>query len=235
MDNINISLDTQESVTILETPIFFEKEKGKIKDKNKSKKAKTEPNTPTETVYDYETLKFDINEIINDLINTNTLDISKIPNIDLYVDQLTTFIEDNLFSNKEHQLTKSMVNNYCKNKVIPPAVKKKYTKSHIMLLIIIFNTKSVLNLPDIEKIFKTLYNEDTLDDAMLIDLYNFINNSTQNSNAHVLELTLQNFDNIHNELFANNSKAQLATLATQLAIEANTKKMLAELIIEKYL
>ncbi len=181
------------------------------------------------------TLKDDVSDLLKQLLEHNILETDSIPNIDLYIDQLTTFIEDNLFSNKENQLTKSMVNNYCKNKVVPPALKKKYSKSHIMLLIIIYNTKSVLALPDIEKIFKTLYVDNTLDDNMLLELYNFTNNLTLNTNNQVLNTTLENLDKIQEELFENNTKAQLATLATQLAIEANTKKILAEMIISKYL
>ncbi len=195
----------------------------------KSKKSKAEQSTSTEVVYDFETLKFNITEIINELTTSNTLDISNIPNIDLYVDQLTTFIEDNLYSNKENQLTKAMVNNYCKNKVIPPAEKKKYTKTHILLLIIMYNTKTVLSLPDIEKIFKSF---DTTD---IVEYYNYVTSTIKTFNENVLETTLTSYDNIHNSSFANKPKSELALLATELAMEANVKKLLAEVIIENYL
>ena len=49
----------------------------------------------------------------------------EIPNIDLYMDQVTTFMEENLASTKRHEddkiLTKTMINNYAKNKLLPPA------------------------------------------------------------------------------------------------------------------
>ena len=52
----------------------------------------------------------------------------KFPNIDLYMDQVTTFMEDNLASTKRHEddkiLTKTMINNYAKNKLLPPPEKK---------------------------------------------------------------------------------------------------------------
>ncbi len=219
--NIHTDLDTPETVILLETP--------KSKEKNKSKKAKGVTQTPTETVYDFETLKFSIQDIISDLIKSNTLDVAKIPNIDLYVDQLTTFIEDNLYSNKENQLTKSMVNNYCKNKVIPSAEKKKYTKTHILLLIVMYNTKTVLSLPDIEKIFKSINAED------VTSYYNYVTDFMVTTNELLCEATLNSFENIHKSDFKENSKSELAILATQLAMEANVKKMLAEIIIEKYL
>ena len=63
-----------------------------------------------------------------------------IPNIGLYMDQVTTFMESHLKSTtrnpKEDKiLTKTMINNYAKNDLLPPPVKKKYSKEHILLLI----------------------------------------------------------------------------------------------------
>ena len=57
-----------------------------------------------------------------------------LPNIDLYMDQVTTFMEDQLASTKRHDddkiLTKTMINNYAKNDLLPPPIKKKYSKEH---------------------------------------------------------------------------------------------------------
>ena len=65
-----------------------------------------------------------------------------IPNIDLYMDQVTTFMDKRLRStlrNPEEDkiLTKTMINNYAKNDLLPPPVKKKYSKDHIIMLIFI--------------------------------------------------------------------------------------------------
>ncbi len=216
----DIELSKQTLAQILEQPQKVAK--------TKTKKTKEEATSP-DVVYEYETLKLSIEEIISELIQKNTLDIVSIPNIDLYVDQLTTFIEDNIYSNKENQLTKAMINNYCKNKVIPPAEKKKYTKNHILLLIIMYNTKTVLSLPDVEKIFKSFDSED------IVEYYNYVTEVMKNTNTLLNETTLHNYANIHNSSFAEKPKSELAILATQLAMEANVKKMLSELIIEKYL
>ena len=58
----------------------------------------------------------------------------EIPNIDLYMDQVTTFMEENLASNKRHEddkiLTKTMINNYAKNKLLPPPEKKRYSREN---------------------------------------------------------------------------------------------------------
>lgn len=78
---------------------------------------------------------------------------SDIPNIDLYMDQVTTFMETKLSgykrNDKDKILTKTMINNYAKAKLFPSPIKKKYTKNHVMLLIIIYHLKNMLSINDI--------------------------------------------------------------------------------------
>ena len=82
---------------------------------------------------------------------------SDIPGIDLYMDQVTTFLQDNLRGlsrdpEGDKFLTKTMINNYVKNKVLIPPVKKKYSRDHMMLLIMIYYMKSFLSIGDIRSI-----------------------------------------------------------------------------------
>jgi len=78
-----------------------------------------------------------------------------IPNIDLYMDQVTTFMDSKLRSSVRNPgddkiLTKTMINNYAKNDLLPPPVKKKYSKEHVLLLIFIYYFKGILSITDIQ-------------------------------------------------------------------------------------
>ena len=53
-------------------------------------------------------------------------------------------------------LTKTMINNYTKNNLLPPPDKKKYSKEHMYLLIFLYYFKNVLSISDIQKIFAPL-------------------------------------------------------------------------------
>ena len=79
-----------------------------------------------------------------------------IPEIDLYMDQVTTFMESQLSTTKrtpeDKIMTKTMINNYTKNKLLPPPVRKKYTKDHMYLLIFIYYFKSIMSIADIQKL-----------------------------------------------------------------------------------
>lgn len=83
-----------------------------------------------------------------------------IPNIGLYMDQVTTFMDSQLQHSKRHDndkiLTKTMINNYAKNDLIPPPEKKKYSKEHVLTLIFIYYFKSILSISDIRSILNPI-------------------------------------------------------------------------------
>ena len=84
-----------------------------------------------------------------------------IPNIDLYMDQVTTFMESKLKNTSRNPeadkiLTKTMINNYAKNDLLPPPVKKKYSKEHVLMLIFIYYYKSILSINDIQTLLKPI-------------------------------------------------------------------------------
>ena len=87
-----------------------------------------------------------------------------IPDIDLYMDQVTTFMESHLKNSTRNPsedkiLTKTMINNYAKNDLLPPPVKKKYTKEHVLLLIFIYYYKGILSISDIQQLLEPITNQ----------------------------------------------------------------------------
>ncbi len=86
----------------------------------------------------------------------------QIPGIDLYMDQVTTFMDEHLKDTRRYPedkvLTKTMINNYAKNNLLPPPVKKKYSKNHMLMLIFIYYFKNLLSFSDIEVLFRPITN-----------------------------------------------------------------------------
>ena len=67
-----------------------------------------------------------LNSILNELSHLQYVHPGDIPNIDLYMDQVTTFMDEQLASTKRYKedkiLTKTMINNYAKNDLLPPSL-----------------------------------------------------------------------------------------------------------------
>ncbi len=100
-------------------------------------------------------------KLINDVLEEiKTFNIDDVPNIDLYMDQVTTYLNGKFSSSKRHKddklLTKTMINNYAKSRLLPPPEKKKYSKDHILLLTIIFFLKNVISINDVTTILAPL-------------------------------------------------------------------------------
>ena len=95
-----------------------------------------------------------MNSIFAKIAELDYIKPDEIPNIALYMDQVTTFMEDNLASTKRHDddkiLTKTMINNYAKNKLLPPPEKKRYSREHLLMLIFIYYFKNILSISDIQ-------------------------------------------------------------------------------------
>jgi hypothetical protein len=76
------------------------------------------------------------------------------------MDQITTFMDTHLASCKRYPddkiLTKTMINNYTKNDLIPPPVKKKYSKEHLLLLIFVYYMKDFLSISDIKALIEPM-------------------------------------------------------------------------------
>ena len=109
-------------------------------------------------------MTIDTKDILNSILaSISRIDYIKpedIPGIDLYMDQVTTFMEEHLRSSKRRKedkiLTKTMINNYAKNDLLPPPVKKKYSKEHMLMLVFIYYFKNILSINDIQKLLEPL-------------------------------------------------------------------------------
>ena len=97
-----------------------------------------------------------LNNILHQLAEIDYVHPADIPNIDLYMDQVLTFLDQELGTVREatedKAMTKTMINNYTKNQILPSPEKKKYSRDHMLNLIFIYYLKNFLSMKDIKKI-----------------------------------------------------------------------------------
>ncbi len=101
-----------------------------------------------------------IMSVIENMKKIDYIKPGDVPGIDLYMDQVTTFMDKHLESTRRYSedklLTKTMINNYTKNDLLPSPNKKKYSKDHMYLLIFIYYLKNILSISDIQKVLNPL-------------------------------------------------------------------------------
>ena len=110
-------------------------------------------------------MHIDTNDLLQSILASfDRIDYVKsqdIPNIDLYMDQVTTFMDKNLrkssrYPENDKVMTKTMINNYAKNDLLPPPIKKKYSKEHVLTLLFIYYFKNLLSINDIQSLLNPL-------------------------------------------------------------------------------
>ncbi|WP_069999559.1 DUF1836 domain-containing protein [Cellulosilyticum sp. I15G10I2] len=182
-----------------------------------------------------------LNEIIRELELSESIELSSIPNIDLYMDQVITLFEDKLTHTKRNKadklLTKTMINNYTKDKLLMPAAKKKYTKEHIILMILLYELKHILTIGDIKELFRVIIKDDKVDAKKLSSIYQTYLNSKiraiETFETSVEATTKALKEEISKMDLANDKQIENMLLAIMLTEKATYYKRLAEKIIDE--
>lgn len=186
-----------------------------------------------------------MNSIIASLGRIDTIPLDEIPNIDLYMDQLTTFMEERLKKTTRHPetdkiLTKTMINNYAKNDLLPPPVRKKYSKDHLILLIFIYYLKSILSINDIQTLIEPLKNRFHVsdDELNLSKIYETAFDLQKEELEPVIEDLKKKYKRA-GETFTNlditedeKKRMQLFSFITLLSYDVYVKKLLIEKILD---
>jgi len=154
----------------------------------------------------------------------------KLPDIELYMDQVVTFLDRQMtmYRRKEEEkvITPSMINNYTKDRLIPRAKSKKYSKDHIALIMVVCSLKKVLSMPDLSNMLKDFkVNEDTKVEEFY-ELFSEYQTSAIQKTSQIISDSLKNTDTT-----GNTEKDVLKNLALKLAVEAQTKCAAAEQIL----
>ncbi|KAB1438044.1 DUF1836 domain-containing protein [Candidatus Galacturonibacter soehngenii] len=184
-----------------------------------------------------------LNSILESLSRIDYIKPDEIPSIELYMDQVTTFIETHLKSSKRYQedkvLTKTMINNYAKNNLLPPPVKKKYSKEHILMLIYIYYFKNILSINDIQSLLNPLAEKyfNTDKEINMEDVYTEIF-GLEKTQIDVLKQDITDKFMASQKTFAsaNEEDREFLTLFSficMLSFDVYNKKMLIEKIIDQ--
>lgn len=186
-----------------------------------------------------------LNSIMASLDRFSYIRYEDIPNIDLYMDQVTTFMDERLRATTRNPgedkiLTKTMINNYAKNDLLPPPVKKKYSREHVLVLIMIYYLKGVLSFNDIQTLLEPVTSKyfDKKEGFTLQDIYKEVFNIEdiqKESLKSDIALKIEHAE----KMFADAPKEDeeffvLFALIIQLGFDVYAKRLLMEKILDGY-
>ena len=184
-----------------------------------------------------------IEEVFKRYTDGSYIKASMLPDLDLYVDQITTFLTRHLAKTIRFEddkiMTKTMINNYTKNHLLPPPDKKKYSRDHILLMIFIYYFKNFLPISDIKTILGPLTDKyfHKNADLNLEAIYTTLFSKEDTFVQEVLENVMKQF-HMSADLFPDAPKADQASLREftficMLSLDICLKKQLIEAILDK--
>lgn len=187
-----------------------------------------------------------LNSIMESLGRIDYIKAEDIPNIDLYMDQVTTFMDKKLKSTCRNEkedkiLTKTMINNYAKNNLLPPPVKKKYSKEHILVLIFIYYYKGILSIQDIQSLLNPLTERffSTEEDFNLENIYEEVfsieKGQVEAMKKDLLE-TYETSKNMFGEAPEDSKEfLQVFSFICMLSFDVYVKKLLIEKLVDGFI
>ena len=165
-----------------------------------------------------------------------------IPNIGLYMDQVTTFMDKQLEACKRHDedkiLTKTMINNYAKNNLLPAPEKKKYSKEHVLTLLFIYYFKNLLSISDIQTLLNPLTDHyfGNKDGFNMQDIYKEVFSLESHESEKLLKDIAKKFTIAHNTFndFPEEDRNFLHSFSfiCMLSFDVYLKKMIIENVID---
>lgn len=135
-----------------------------------------------------------------------------LPDIDLYMDQVVSYLSRQTVGGKAPSMTSAMINNYVKDELLPRACGKRYHREHLVYLTAVGLLKNVLTVKDMK---------------LLLD--NAITEGEEEAfYAHFLQLVDEAFSGTNTALDSNLSEESLAEAALVFALYSCAAKTVCE-------
>ena len=177
-----------------------------------------------------------LTEIIEKVLNRSDVHSTDIPSLDLYIDQIITLLDNGLENNKRNEkdkiLTKTMVNNYSKQGIIQPIKGKKYSKEHIIQMLMVYALKNTLSIDEIKRTLNPIYHQTEENKVDLIAVYDrFIELKSNNKNemADMMKVMLDK-----ENLDLDNESDRLVAILCFSALSEFSKIVVEEMIDRYY-
>ena len=182
--------------------------------------------------------KEDVKDIIKKQSKEEKIQLEDIPELDLYMDQVIQLFEKKLSSSKRNEedkvLTKTMINNYAKAKLLMPIKNKIYSKEHLILMSLIYDFKGALSISDIKLLLDEIVKGYENDEEYNIrELYlDYLNNCSED-NEEIEKYLNEKVEKIFKGSDKEDFKEKFLLVSTMINM-SNVYRKIGEKLIDKY-
>lgn len=183
--------------------------------------------------------------VIEDFLRSEALDTEHFPEMDLYMDQVSSFMNKKLAVYKKDEkdavITKTMIGNYVKHNMVPRPINKKYGKDHLILLNLIYYLKSTFQMDEIEKLMRPIIEncESEFDDKIDLELlYKSIAKVQEEERVHMANTAIEDVEQLKSTLkkggLTDDDLLELFIVIVNLSMKADFQRYLAQKLLHEY-
>ena len=170
-------------------------------------------------------------------------DGKSVPEIDLYIDQMVSCLNSELSlyaKNGEGPITKGIVSNYTKHKMIPGPEGKRYTKDHCIFMLLVYYLKGCFSMDQVQRLMKPILSnydsawDDNVDmQAYYKEILTAVRKSEEDFSEQLQERILANKKFLANR-GSDDDISELILLITMLIMRSNEERYMAEKLLDEY-
>ena len=170
-------------------------------------------------------------------------DGTSVPDIDLYIDQMVSCLNSELSlyaKNGEGPITKGIVSNYTKHKMIPGPEGKRYTKDHCIFMLLVYYLKGCFSMDQVQRLMKPILSnydsawDDNVDmQAYYKEILAAVRKSEEDFSEQLQERILANKKFLADR-GSDDDISELILLITMLIMRSNEERYLAEKLLDEY-
>lgn len=170
-------------------------------------------------------------------------DGKSVPDIDLYIDQMVSCLNSELSlyaKNGEGPITKGIVSNYTKHKMIPGPEGKRYTKDHCIFMLLVYYLKGCFSMDQVQRLMKPILSnydsawDDNVDmQAYYKEILAAARKSEEDFSEQLQERILANKKFLADR-GSDDDISELILLITMLIMRSNEERYMAEKLLDEY-
>lgn len=170
-------------------------------------------------------------------------DGKSIPDIDLYIDQMVSCLNTELSlyaEDGQSPITKGMVSNYTKHRMIPGPDGKRYSKDHCIFMLLVYYLKGCFSMDQVQRLMKPIlanYSSAWDDNVDMQAYYREILAAVRESEEGLgqrLQERIVETKKFLADRGSDDDISELFLLITTLIMRSNEERYLAEKLLDEY-
>ncbi len=180
-------------------------------------------------------------KLAEDYLKKGIVEGDDYPEMDLYIDQLVACLNKELElyrTGDDGPVTKAMVSNYTKHKMIPGPAGRKYGKDHLLFMTIVFYLKNSLSMDQIRKLMAPLLAnyesewDDTIDVAKMYKAFADFTREEEAGLPDRISQRIRDVKKLCSRYEAEDDTSELLTLIVSLIMEFYAELFIADVLLD---